>query len=344
MKRVFKVLFLCGVLSAISGFSIKPKASNNFLPQNVLRAEEGEPTSETPISSEEPTSSEEEPISEPEIAKPCVVIIDKSEHGSLSVDINEGEIGDIVTVTAKHDFLYRVESVTVNGTALIESEKTSGLYQFALVEGENKLAAKFVVDEELCGDLSTIIKQASDKDWTNLFTLENVLTILKWLIDGGVLIAVIRYFVKDKKLADKIETTIVSHINDKMPDTVKKAVVSETKYVIEPMFNKMLQGEVMTRQCVYSMVKCMALMQQNTPESRLAILNELEKLNGVIDTESLADIKKYIQEAVADYAKAFEETLARLNHIGEQHQEVVDNNGSEEVKPVDTPTDNGSQI
>lgn len=328
MKNILKFLFVSFGFIALSGCAsskaIETKAIEEPSPivyrmENVKRANEGD----------------EEP------AKPCQVIISKAEHGSITTDITEGEIGEIVTVIAKHDLLYKIENVSVNGAALIESETTSGLYTFALVEGENTITAKFVIDEELCGDLTNIIQQASNKDWTNLFTIENVITLVKWLLDGGVLIAMVRYFIKDKRLADKVENKVKESCEKIIPEATKNAVVENTKYVIEPMFDQVVQDGALARQLMGIMVKCMVLMQQNTPEAKIAILDEFEKLKGIVDLDSIANIKKYIEEAVAQHDKAYEETLARINSIGERHQESIEEPKEE---PKSDPKDNGTQI
>ena len=281
-------------------------------------------------------------ITEPVVVKPCQVVIAKTEHGTVTTDISEGEIGEIVTITAKHDLLYKISSVLVNETALVESETTSGLYTFALVEGENKITATFVIDEALCGELTTIMQQAANKDWTNLFTVENVVTIVKWLLDCGILIAVVRYFIKDKRLADKVERK-VSDVTEKIvPEATKKAVLENTKTVIEPMFNQVVQDGALSRQIMEIMVKCMVLMQQNTPESKVAILDEFEKLKGIADMDTITNVKKYIQDAVEAHEKAYQETLARIEDISKQHQENVEtiNSGT----TVEEKKDNGTQI
>ena len=325
MKNIFKILLVSLGFIALAGFS-SPKATQ------ALAEEEPAPTVLRIENPRRLGEGEEE-------AKPCKVIIEKPEHGSIEVDILEGEIGDIVTVNAKHDLLYKIESVSVNGTALIESETTSGLYTFALAEGENKLTAKFIIDEELCGSLTHIIEQASNKDWTNLFTIENVITLIKWLLDGGILIAMVRYFIKDKRLADKVENKVKESCEKIIPEAAKNAVIENTKLVIEPMFNQVVQDGALARQLMGVMVKCMVLMQQGTPEAKIAILDEFEKLKGIVDLDSIASIKKYIEEAVANHTKAYEETLARINSIGEKHQEAIEEEVKEEPKK-----DNGTQI
>ena len=159
------------------------------------------------------------------------------------------------------------------------------------------------------------------------------------MLDGGVLIAMVRYFVKDKRLADKLEEKVKETCEKIVPETTKNSVIENTKTIIEPMFNQVVQDGALARQLMGIMVKCMVLMQQNTPEAKIAILDEFEKLKGIADLDSIANIKKYIEEAVSQHSKAYEETLARIKNISEHHQENInENKESSEVK------DNGTQI
>lgn len=323
MKRFIQLLILCFSL-AFFGLG------------SYVYAEEIEP--------ETPPAAETETIEETETAKPCQVKFDKFEHGEISVSAEDGEIGDIVELKVKGDLLYKINSVKVNGTDLIESETESGTYSFALVEGDNLIEVEFVVDEELCGALTEIVKEATEKDWTNLFTVENVLTIIKWLFDGGILFAMIRYFIRDKKLADKVEKIVKDTLEGIIPDTTKNAVIANSKSAIEPIFKQILEDSTLVRQTMSIVVKSMILMQQGTPEAKIAILDEFEKLKGITDVSSIANVKKYIDNQIEAHDKAFRETLERLNNITEYHQENVAAEENLDTQPELPVADNGTQI
>lgn len=333
MKNIFKILLVSLGFIALAGFS-SPKATQ------VLAEEEPAPTVLRIENPRRLGEGEEEPSGDTvEEVYECKVVLNVMLHGKVKVDKTEGHVGDIVTVTANPDLFYLVEFAEVNGSILVEDEETRGLYKFALVEGDNRITIKFAIDKELLGEMSTIYEQASNKDWTNLFTIENVITLIKWLLDGGILIAMVRYFIKDKRLADKVENKVKESCEKIIPEAAKNAVIENTKLVIEPMFNQVVQDGALARQLMGIMVKCMVLMQQNTPEAKIAILDEFEKLKGIVDLDSIANIKKYIEEAVANHTKAYEETLARINSIGEKHQEAIEEKVKEEPKK-----DNGTQI
>lgn len=255
----------------------------------------------------------------------CQVVLSTFEHGEISVDKEEGHVGEIVTVTAKHDIFYLIDFVAVNGTNLVESEETSGLFSFALVEGENKITAKFTIDKELLGEMSTIVEQATNKDWTNLFSVENVVRIVSFLLNGGLLIAIIRYFVKDKRLEKKLENKVEDTLQKVLPDTTKDIIIANTKEVLEPIFveTTSYQQEIIRVLSVF--IKCFALMQENTPEARSAVLAELSNLK-IGDTKVINDAKEFLEKYFAGKMEELNSVLSNLDGIIEKNKEIIEKN------------------
>lgn len=343
MKNIFRFAILGFAFAALSGLGISrlnaPISVEEPAKTALMALAEGDSEENLPDESlpEEPEEVEEEEIFE------CKVILNVLPHGKVKADKTKGHVGDVVSVTANPDLFYLVEFAEVNGSRLIEDSETRGLYKFSLVEGDNRITIKFAVDQELLGKLSNIYEEASNKDWTNLFTLENLFVLIKWVLDGGVLFAIARYFVKDKRLEDKIEKKIVEIGNEVLPEATKNAVLKNTKTLVEPMFKQSVQDAALARQLMAIMVKCMVLMQQDTPEAKIAILEEFEKLNGIVDLDSIAAIKQYIDDQVSAHNKAYEDTLARLAAIGEHHQENLEEEKPEEPESEPEP-ENGTQI
>ncbi len=301
-KRLGLIISGLGLLSLIGiSFGLSIKAQEKIVNEPIM------------VLAEEETSTEE---------LPCKVLINTTKHGSIEVDITEGNVGDICTITAKHDFLYKVESVSVNTVALIESEETANKFSFALVEGDNVISASFVVDEELCGKLTQIVKEAGEKDWTNLFTVENVIILVKWILDGGILIAVIRYFVKDKRLEKKLETKVEETVKNIIPETTKTTTVATVEKVITPMFTEMKADYVEIMKALNVYAKCMALSQDSSADSKRAILDELSGLK-IGDLETIGEVKKSIDEMIERHTKAYEETLAAIKEIVSKNEGTV---------------------
>ena len=288
----------------------------------------------------EPEQSDPAPVDEPEPEDlSATVVLEKIEHGTIEATIMEGVEGDICTLNVKAELFYLVNSVSVNGTVLIEDENISGLYSFALVKGVNTVTTKIVVNTELLGELSSIYDQARNKDWTNLFTVENVIHLIKWVLDCGILVAIVRYYIRDKKLADKVEKSIKGELDKILPQATKDTVVATVESVLAPAFSQIKADntEIMRALGIFS--QCFALMQQNTPESRVAILEMLSNLN-ISDEKTLAEVKAYIDKLFKDHMNTYNEIMDKLNTISEENKEIA---GIEEETPVGDVDDSNEE-
>ena len=278
---------------------------------------------------------------------PAYISVEKIEHGSVEASILEGEVGEIVTLDVSHEILYKIVSVSVNGVVLIEDENIARRYSFALVEGENVVSVKIEVDKELLGDLSTIYGEIKNKDWTNLFTVDNVIVLVKWVLDCGILLAIIRYYVKDKRLEKKVEKKVEETISKIIPDTTKEVVVANIEKVIAPMFTQMKADNVELMRAMGVFAQCMALAQEDTPESRTAIIELLSGLN-ISDEKTLAQVKAYIEKLIADNFASYKEVLDSINEINESNQKILEENDKpveEEVKVEENKNeDDGTEI
>ena len=273
----------------------------------------------------------------------ATVVIDKVEHGEAEASILEGEAGDICELNIKPDLFYVISNVSVNGTALVEDENISGLYKFTLVKGVNTVSIKIVVNQELLGELSTIYEKAMNKDWTNLFTVENVIHLIKWVLDCGVLIAIVRYYIRDKRLADKVEKSIKSEVDKVIPDTTKQAVVATVQSVLEPMFAQMKTDNIEMMRAMGVFAKCMALAQENTPESRTAIIQLLSDLN-ISDEKTLAEVKAYIDKLFADHIDTYNQIMDSLNKISEENKEIANKNEGDSAEEPEEDLPDGTSI
>jgi hypothetical protein len=275
-------------------------------------------------------------IVEPADETAATVVIEKVKHGSIEASIVEGHEGDVCELNIRAELLYLVSKVSVNGTVLVEDENISGLYKFALVRGENIVSAQIVVNEELLGQLSTIYAQARDKDWTNLFTLENLIALIKWVLDCGVLIALIRYYIRDKRLASKVEKGVKESVEKVIPESTKKAVVATVEEVVGPMFSQIKADNVEIMRAMSIFSKAMALMQEGTPESRIAILDMLSNLN-ISDEKTLAEVKAYID-------KLFAEHIATVNEVVKALEEIGKDDSPAPAEEPETPEIDGTSI
>lgn len=276
-----------------------------------------------------------------EETKPCHVSMSRFDHGEIEVDALEGDVGDIVTIDAKSDLLYKVDFVAVNGTNLVEDERTRGRYSFALVAGENVITASFVVDEELCGELTDIVAKIGDGDvdWVeDIFNLRNLIDFISWIFGGGILFAIARYFIKDKKLEKTIEDKVVEVMTNLVPGITKTEITNQMKGIIEPMFGKVTENSSIMMTAMGILMKGLVLMQQGTPEAKIALLDEFDKMKTLVDPQLVEGIKKYIEDALAQREKNYGETMANLDEITERHKEEIT------PEPAEEPSDDGTQI
>lgn len=277
----------------------------------------------------------------------CSVVIAPVEHGSIKTDIKEGHIGDIVTITAKSDLLYLCESVSVNDVNLVESETTKGEYTFALVEGVNTIKSSFVVDQETLGVFAQMYDEARNKDWTNLFSMENVLVIVKWVLDGSILVTMVAYFIRDKKLSMKVEKTTKDTLNKIIPQSTKDTVVAAVEATVAPIVADLQSHMIEITSAMNVLTKVAALMQEDTPEAKVAVLEALSTIK-IADMSSIQDVKIYIERLVRDQQKAYEEVMAKIADIKNQNipapvEEVKEEPKVEEPEVI-VPHDDGTQI
>lgn len=354
--KSLKLLFAGACFTALCAFGTvsmhshvayaEPEPISSESEEEIVSSEE-----EPLISSEEILSSEaepvvsEEPVAEPAEPKLATIVVSKCEHAEIKTSLEEGAAGDICVININPDMFYLIKSVSVNGTALVESEETSGEFSFTLVEGENLIKAEIEIDEELFGRFSKMIEQANNKDWTNLFSVQNVITILSWVLDGGLLIVIIRYFIKDKKLADKVEKGAKSALEEILPTEVKEQVLIAVENVITPIFAKTEANMLEMHNAMNTFAKCFALSQENTPESRKAILDELTGLK-VGDQTTINNVKQYIEEAVNKQNEQYLAALREIRELGLKNQTIINETHSEPKKETINlnEKDDGTQI
>ena len=91
------------------------------------------------LHAEELEEGEEPIIEEPVVEEPVIgkVVIGECQYGSATVNVEEGEVGEIVTIYPNAQFLCSLKAVKVNGVDI--AKNGNGEYQFALVEGDEVL-------------------------------------------------------------------------------------------------------------------------------------------------------------------------------------------------------------
>lgn len=294
----------------------------------VAHAEDNVPPAEESIIESESVS-ESESILESEVVElPCKVIVTAAQYGDVIVDKESGNVGDIVTVYAKPYSLFKLKSITVNGTALVAN--ADGIYTFAMIEGENKVSAEFEISQSEVSYILGLIEDAKNGNFEDIFSLKNLLMLISWAISlfmgSGFCITLL----KSKKIKAQTAQEISEAVDAATKSEVAKGISAFLSEQFGPSFDALSTSINDISETCQSMARCMVLGQENTPEARLAIIQELSSKSK--KAESLADeVKKIVHAEMADAEKAKQDKLDLIEELEAKNQ-AIGTDTSAEVK------------
>lgn len=297
--KIFKILcvFLCVMFVSC-------------LTLTVANAEEiPDETTETPEENEEVVEMPEEPV----VVYPCSVSLSYIENGTVTLSKTEGEVGDIVEVYNTPDLLYDLIEIKVNGVVLTPDEY--GVYSFVLVEGENIVSAKFEVSDEKLEQVADLLNKVKEGSWEEIFTVNNLFQLISWLITLGCSSGFFVSLYKSRKYKQITPQEIAKQVDDKINSVLDDKLSKFLSDTFGPFNENMLQKFSSMENSTKTMVRCFILMQENTPESRIAILKELDSLNNNETGQLTLQVKELIAEEVKKQEadnKALSETLEEL--------------------------------
>ena len=259
----------------------------------------------------------------------CKVVLQPCQYGDMLADKEGGNVGDVVTLIAKPYSLFGVESVTVNGVALTQNE--DGNYNFTLVEGENVVVATFKVNQEEISYILGLIEKAKDGNWEDIFSLKNLFTIISWVISlftaGGLCVTLL----KKQKIKAKTAEEISAAVEEVTKGETSKAVNAFMEKILGPSFDMFGEKLKEINEMCASMAKCMVLAQENTPEARLAIIQELSKNNE--KAQDLAEeVKKIVHDEMSATEKEKQEKIDTLKDLEEKNNALGSNTITETQK------------
>ena len=160
------------------------------------------------------------------------------------------------------------------------------------------------------------------KEWlSKFFEPQQVAMIMTWITYIGTIIGLIYKFyqmAKEKNLTAKnVKDEIMSELGDKINESVANQLTTSVLSI-----NKMVKNQ---NEVLALLTKVMALSQENTPESRVAILELISQL-GVVKDEEIEEMKETINKEVEDKKAIEEETNKSVDTIIENHK--VEDNGT----------------
>lgn len=252
-------------------------------------------------------------VDEPVITYPCNVTLSYIENGTITFSKTEGEIGEIIEVYNTPYLLYDLTQLTVNGIVLIPDEY--GVYSFALVEGENVVSAKFEVNNEKLEQVADLLGKVKEGSWEEIFTVENLFSLISWLITLGCSSGFFITLYKSRKFKEITPQEIAKKVDEKINEVLDERLSTFLKDVFGPYNENMLEKFSSMENSTKTMVRCFILMQENTPEARLAILNELNNLNNNETGQLTLQVKALIAEEVKkqeEHSKEFNDSIEQL--------------------------------
>jgi hypothetical protein len=155
------------------------------------------------------------------------------------------------------------------------------------------------------------------KAWLEKFLEpQQVAMIMTWITYAATIIGLIykiSQLAKQKSLSNEnIKNLILSELGDKVDESVKNQLASAITSLTKTAER---QNEVLSL-----LAKVCALSQENTPESRVAILDLISRL-GVVDNSDIESAKETINKEVAEKKALEEETNNTVDKIIEEHKE-----------------------
>lgn len=151
------------------------------------------------------------------------------------------------------------------------------------------------------------------------FTPSQVAMIMTWVTYAGTIIGLIAKcysLAKQKTLtAENVKSLIMKELGDKIDESVANNLTSAIVSINKTVEN---QNEVLAL-----LTKVMALSQENTPESRIAILELISRL-GVIDNKEIEEMKETVNKQVEETKAVETKTNESVDTIIETYKENED--------------------
>lgn len=338
MKKVIKILLIISTLfvciSSLSSIAPKVKAE----PDGDPIVTTAPITTTAPVTTEAPEATEpivtEAPSTEPEVVYPAKVVLSGTTYGDLLTDIEAGNVGDIVTIYAKPYTLCKLVSISVNGTQLVADE--DGNYHFALVEGDNLVDAKFEIDQEQIKFVAGLIESAKKGDWSEIFTVKNLFTIISFVVAGASAAGFCITFLKSKKIKSETVKDVAQTINNAVNSNEAKIVKEFLTSTFGPAMEKINDQLAHTENVCKVLARCMILAQEGTPEARLAIIQELTSIQKT-ESDLAVQVKAMIEEALSKEKAVEEKKKEEIAALEEANNSIVVETSEETVE--ETPSD-----
>lgn len=292
----------------------------------------------TPLTEEVDSTilTEEENTSEiensPEETYTCSIILETGKGGSVLTSIESGNVGDLVTIYVSPYFLYMINEVFVNGELVqLQNDNT---YEFALIEGENIVKTTYVVNNDEIKMWAELLADAKDNGIKSIFTKENLLMVLSWLFTALLSSGILVYLLKSKKLKIQGAKEIGERVEEILKTETGKALLEYMDRTYGPTINKIASKLCGTEETCKVLARCFILAQEDTPEARLAIIEELTKLQ--TNEENLtSQVKAIIEKEIENNNEIIENQKKALQELKDANESISTTQTTKQLESED---------
>lgn len=188
-------------------------------------------------------------------------------------------------------------------------------------------------------------------NWASLLTLPNLMTILSWVvIVVGILVLYglnRRYRKRGSTTLEEVKKSLSSEIENVYGKELADSVSSLFDTTIKKSFESIDSRLAKVDSNNATLIRCLLVMQENTPEARLAVAKYLSELDVAEDSKA-SEVKALIEAEMAKYkaeAEAREKAIEDAKKTNGEWKEKSASSKKEETEPQpDASTEDGTTI
>ena len=176
---------------------------------------------------------------------------------------------------------------------------------------QNLIAYAEEEEEEQPAEQAETEEKDEVKEWfDNFFSPDKVAMYLSWIAYIGTIIGLVANIRRLKQSNNLTLKNVSDEVQSKLEEVVGEKVAEQ----FEKIAPKLVSGQENTNKIMSIFAKILALSQENTPESKLAILNLIEEL-GVVSQETIDCAKEIIEEGKVLAEEAKKELDKKIDEI-----------------------------
>lgn len=215
-------------------------------------------------------------------------------------------LGALVLTSESECTLTALDGISKSGVYVLSGSTLTVIFDKEVVVYELAVDGTFTKAASVGEDtLEEILSK-----WFSPETVATIITALSYIITFLCLAIKLTNLKKTNNLTlDDVKTSVLSEVKKTVDEATYETTKKSLDYLTETCKN---QNEVLQL-----LIKCVALGQENTPESRLAILEAISKL-GVIDNKLVENAKNEVEAQKAEEEKKLEDSNKAIDEVIEE--------------------------